>query len=219
MEWFIVIIIAIVAGLLFGLATRKTSLNGKINLWWFFIVGIMSFLLAGFMPLVITLWCAIAYYIYKDNLPGYHTPGMSAILMFVVVGMIFIVAYLCIPATTQTVEVGNISLTALRSSVASSGTFYFLGSGSIDANFYYVYGYMQGPEYMQELIEKTPKVHVYPNRTDESGYILSYKSFYIRDVSSWPINLAFNGAPKKTDKDCWVNIFIPPDSIMQGMKI
>ncbi len=218
MELFIAIIIIIGAGLLFGFVTREKG--KKINLWWFVIVAITSFFLVGFMPLLITIWCALAFYIYKDNLPGYcNEPGLNAIVVFVVVGLIFIFAYSLIPPTTQTIEVGNVSLTALRSAVASSGTFYFLGTGSVDASFYYVYGYMQGPEYMQGLIEKTPNVHVYPNRTDQRGYILSYKTVDIRNVSEWPINLAFNGAPKRIDRDHWTEILVPPDSIMQGMKI
>jgi hypothetical protein len=221
MEWFIVIIIAIVAGLLFGFATRDEREKQKINLWWAFFVGIISFFLTGFMPLLITLWCALAYYIYRSRIPvGIdNSPDCRGFVMFCVVGIIFIFLYFSIPATTETIEVGNVSLTALRSAVASSGTFYFLGSGSIGANFYYVYGYMQGPEYMQGLIKKTPEVHVYPNRTDERGNIIFYKSFYVRNVSAWPINLAFNGAPERTDNDSWTDILIPPDSIMQGMKI
>lgn len=218
MDLLVAIIIPIVAGLIFGLMGRKTSKNRKFNLLWFFIVAVVSFFLLGFMPLLITLWCALAYYIHK-NIPNWDSPEEHAISMFIVVGVIFIVAYFCLPTTTQTVEVGNISLTALRSDVASSGTFYFLGSGSVDAKFYYVYGYMKGPEYIQGLVEKTTDVHVYPNRTDERGYIISYKTYYVRDVSSWPINLAFNGAPKRTDGDSWINILIPPDSIIQGMKI
>jgi hypothetical protein len=218
MEWFIAIIIALGAGLIFGFAKREK--NKKINVFWLCMVGIISILLVGFMPLLITLWCAMAYYLHRSRYPvGINNdPGWRGFVAFMVVGFIFIFLYMSIPATTETVEVENVSLTALRSTVATSGDF-FLGSGSVDGTFYYVYGYMQGPEYIQGLIEKTPNVHVYPNKTEENGYITSYESYNFRNLSSWPINLAFNGAPERTSKASWTNICIPPDSIMQGMKI
>ncbi|MFA5086663.1 MAG: hypothetical protein WC468_03720 [Candidatus Paceibacterota bacterium] len=215
MEWFIGIIIPIVAALIFGIATKKAG--KKINLWWFLLVLIISFFLTGFMPLLISIWCGLAVYIYctKDY---WGEPKALAIVAFIVMGIIFILAYPFIPATVQTVETGSINLVALRGAVASSGTFY-LGCGSVDGTFYYIYGYMQGPEFIQGLIQKTPKVHVYPNRMDGGGRITSYKSYYYRDTSSFPINLLFNGAPEKTDNDYWTEITIPPDSIMQEIKI
>ncbi|MCK9578203.1 hypothetical protein M0R01_01760 [bacterium] len=215
MELFITIIIAIIAGLLFGLAA--TSKAEKFNFVWFFAVTLLSVLLACFMPLLITLWCAMAYYIYKNYGP-LSSAGLHATLMFILVGLIFLFGYYCIPSTIENVEVEHIVLTALHSTTESSGTFY-LGCGSIDASLYYVYGHMKGSEYIQGLICKSKNVHVYPNRTDGQGHMILYKSYYVRNISAPPTNFFFYGAPEKTEKDYWVDILIPPNSIIQELKI
>ena len=133
-------------------------------------------------------------------------------------GIILTGLYFAIPPATKVVETNNISLVSLRTSVASSGDM-FLGFGSIDGTFYYAYSYMQGREFMQGLIAKTPSVHVYPDRTDGKGYIITYKSTFFRYTSSWPINLVLNGVPEETGANYWTEITVPPDSIIQGMKI
>jgi len=217
MELYIEIIIMIVSGLFFGFMARDKQEKQKINLGWSLLAVVAGLFFNGFMPLLITIWCVIICYIHFHQKQDCNTKLWTS-LTFFVVGTVFFYAYPFIPATTEVVETENISLTALHSTVASSGDF-LLGIGNVEGKLYYVYGYMKGDEFVQELKVKTPNVHVYPNRTDGGGNIISYQSFNVRNTSAWPINLLFNGAPKKMKKDSWTDILIPPDSIIQEIKI
>ncbi len=211
MEWYISIIIAVVAGLLFGHATRNKRENEKINFAVFFIIAILSFFLTWWMPLLITILCAIAYGIYSES-------GWKGLAGFIAVGIIFIAAYHFIPATTEIAPIGNTSLIALHGNFGSDGSF-FLGCGDIGGNIYYTYSYMQGTELIQGVIEKNESVHVYPNRTDERAYIYRYRSLDVRNLSPWYIQIFFYGTDEKIEKDSWIDISIPPDSIIQGVKV
>jgi hypothetical protein len=169
------------------------------------------------MPFLITLLCAIAVFIHYENV-GRDSLG-SAFFTFIIVGVVFIVAYSFIPISEiETEEIGNIKLVALNDNLGYGGSFY-LGCGNIETGFYYTYGYMRGGELVPGIIQKTDDVHLYPNRTDNQANIYTFKSVYHKDFSWWPISFIFSGAPERVDKETWTEIRVPPNSVIQNIVI
>jgi hypothetical protein len=114
------------------------------------------------------------------------------------------------------VEVRNISLVALNDNFNIKGNFY-LGFGGIEGAMYYTYSYRQGRELIQKSIMKTEDVYLYDDRTDGKGVIYYYESYHIKDLSQWPLNLIFNGVGERDFEKKWIEINVPPNSIVQGM--
>ncbi|MFA5714518.1 MAG: hypothetical protein WC998_02105 [Candidatus Paceibacterota bacterium] len=113
-------------------------------------------------------------------------------------------------------EVRNISLVALNDNFNIKGNFY-LGFGGIEGAMYYTYSYRQGRELIQKSIMKTEDVYLYDDRTDGKGVIYYYESYHIKDLSQWPLNLIFNGVGERDFEKKWIEINVPPNSIVQGM--
>jgi len=217
MDLLITIIIAIIAGLVLGFMSRNEDAKRIMNWLVFFIVFILSFFFSAYMPFLIALLCAIGCFVYYDK-RILNDAEWIAIGVFFAVCLAFIFAYIAIPvASIETVET-NISLNTLHDVVAPSGNF-FIGSGVIEEDFYYTYNYMQGRDLVPGIIKKTENVHLCPDSTDGKANIYYYKTFLVKDFSQWPIRLIFNGVSDKSLQKEWIEIRVPPNSVIQGVII
>lgn len=211
MDWLFTIIIPVIAALILGYLARDKDTE-ILNFATVIIVFILSALFSFFMPLVICIWCASLWFILKDD-------PSQAIAVFIVVALVLIFLFLFIPVSSTEIEqTRDISLMTLRDSVLPSGTF-FLGTGAIDNSFYYTYNYMEGDRLIPGIIKYNANVNIYPNRTDGKANIYYYRSTEIRDLSKFPFNFIFHGKSGRTEIGTWIEIHLPPDSIMHGAKL
>lgn len=197
--------------------SRNEDAKKPMNWLVFFIVFILSLFFSMYMPFLITLLCAIGCFIYYDK-RVLNDAEWIAVIVFIVVGFVFVLAYIAIPVvSTETVET-NISLNALQDVVAPSGTFFIL-SGVIEEEFYYTYNYMQGRDLVPGILKKTENVHLCPDSTNGKANIYYYKTFLVKDFSQWPIRLIFNGVSEKPLQKEWIEIRVPPNGVIQGVII
>ncbi|HOC53925.1 MAG TPA: hypothetical protein PK476_02605 [Candidatus Pacearchaeota archaeon] len=209
MDWLFTIVIPAIAALILGYLARD---NDILNFATVIIVFILSALFSFFMPLVICIWCASLWFILEDD-------PSQAVAVFIVIAIILAFLFLFVPvSSTETVQTRNISLIALKDSVLPSGTF-FLGTGTIDNSFYYTYNYMEGDRLIPGIIKYDANVNIYPSRTDNKANIYYYRSITIRDLSKFPLNFIFHGHSGKTEGSTWIEIHLPPDSIVHGAKL
>ncbi|HNP79576.1 MAG TPA: hypothetical protein PKI00_01885 [Candidatus Pacearchaeota archaeon] len=209
MDWLFTIVIPAIAALILGYLARD---NDILNFATVIIVFILSALFSFFMPLVICIWCASLWFILEDD-------PSQAVAVFIVIAIILAFLFLFVPvSSTETVQTRNISLIALKDSVLPSGTF-FLGTGTIDNSFYYTYNYMEGDRLIPGIIKYDANVNIYPNRTDGKANIYHYKQIEIRDLSKFPFNFIFHGKSERIEIRNWIEIYLPPDSIMRGARL
>lgn len=210
---FFELLLSILGGSMVCIANRK-SINAQLVLLSF--LAFLIIFVTGFFGnwFKVTLLITMAfYYVCK-----FFYAEAAGALIFILIG-VFLLAILTASPGTITVEdpyeYRNESLEVLRIGSSAQGHF-FLGTGSVNSNEYYVYNYVRNSELLREKVPITRNVHIFINDTVEKPFVRYYTIHQNEELSGIAEFLYGKNHRSQSDR---IDFFIPSKSLVQGVYI
>ena len=216
----IIFCIAIAIGLVGGLLRRKkgaASATTTVALCFLFALIGGLYCMPILIIVVTTLGVVILCYQKTRNADITIAAGLATIA---IVALILIFSWQSAPTSldTERVLIQKIELCEINSELGTTGKFLW-GTGNIEPAIYYKYGYRQGTELIEELIKKTPDVHIIDNRTDGRGTLEVYRFNSITEKYPSLFNdVVFNGNLDRKVTKMWdeTRLHVPVNSVTSG---